>query len=431
MLVFSELELIYFWFLFLLNILILYVTYVHVKKTNFFFSPILFFSIDYILSYLLKPLVLIFPIIDVDFYFKVYNYNSNEFIKSFLFSTSYFFVFSFSYLLLFNQFKNKISYDYFIIVLKSNGFKKFSYILLFFLFVSVFYFLFNREYVSLVSLEKRSYFVLFFDYVFQLYPFLIIYSVFNNKHKILFIAIGLVILMSFLSTAKGHLFWLLIFLFLSWKQIRKPFNYWFLIPLIILSILFTNYSYIFRFTQGVDKNDTENIISAASMSTESIDKSFFSLFVVSIINRFESFDNLIYIDLQRDINNSDLYTYGSLIDLQFLIPSIIYRNPNSLRTHYMMSMEILQNQHFSSVNFDRIMEAYLYDFVGIILAVFSAFIFFSLNFLINRKSTLLKILIFLITLKLFYAAPIFSSISIIIFYGFIIFLFIKIKNILS
>jgi len=408
-------------FLFFVNTLLISIVYKHIKSINFFFSPLLLFTIDYIVSYVFKPLVIIFPIIDKSFYNIVYTISENDFVKGFVFSTFYFLIFVFFYLMFYQAFAKNINFDKIKLDFTSNKVRRLSLLLFILTTLVVIYFFYNSQYIGLVSEENRSIFIIILDHVFQLYPILIVYSIFTNNKLALLLTVILILLVSLISTAKGHLFWVLIFSVLSWKQLKFKINYAFIFSSLILTILFVNYSYIFRYTQSRSSySDFSTTLEVASQSVNTLDVSSLDFILSSLLNRFESFENMLYIDNQRYLSSSLLYNFGSLLDLQFIIPSFIYRNPEALRSHYMMSMDIIGNIHFSSANFDRIMEAYLFDFYGLPLSIISALIFSSFNLLLRRNQSVFGSIIFIILLRYNFSTPIFSSLSILLVFSLLI-----------
>jgi hypothetical protein len=363
---------------------------------------------------------------DSDLKMMTYKYDQYDLVYAYFFVTIFVILFYGIFNLVNSRIWKYLPKNLESIVLESDSSSRFHYklelvfILLFWCYILV-------PEMAAINFDGHNALTLVLAALLTLFPFLVVKYTFDKSNFKLFFLFSFIFWLSIISTAKGMLFVFLLFYMLTkYVANRKPTFLFFTFSL-IFGLFFIFYSYEYRYSLGLDSIASQDqIISVATnMFDTKAPAEVFSFVGTVILNRFESFDNLVYVTIGS--GNQGMLKYGSIPDLMFLLPSFL-RPDNLLRSFYKFSMYILGNT-YSSANFDRIIEFKLFGYLGFVIPVFNGALFAVIPFLlkVTKNSFLGYTLYLILSFQFAVGCATFSNVSIVIILFFLTFILNSIK----
>ena len=395
-----------------INTAIVYFTLKYTCR-KLYFAPIVLFSVDFVLSYILKPALLFLNFGDPDLKMMTYKYDKFDLVYAYFFVTIFVILFYGIFNLVNSMIWKNLPNNLESTVLESQYSSRFHYKLEI-VFILLFCFYIVNPGMAAVNFDGHTALTLVLVALFALFPFLVVKYTYDKNNFKLFILFIFIVWLSIISTAKGMLFvFLLYYLLTKYLANRKPSLLFFATSL-FLGFLFVLYSYEYRYSLGLDSIASDDQITtvATKLFDSKTPSELFSFGGTVILNRFESFDNMIYVTIGK--GNQDMLKYGSIPDLIFILPSFL-RPDNLLRSIYKFSMYILGNT-YSSANFDRIVEFKIMGYLGLFIPIMNGALFAVIPFLLKlTKNSILGYTLYLIlSFQYSVGCATFSNVSIVI-----------------
>lgn len=387
--------------LFTLNILFFYLYAKDAKRIGFWFLPSSLILFSYVLNYILKPILLLFPPIEAEKIFVYFPYSTQEFIFALFYSTLFFITFVCSSIFFNRKLPRNISTIFRHNIANSVDIEKLNNLLSFISILSYLYLLNTEGIYGFNTGYQKG----FMDIILSIsatfaYPcFFIALLLFKlNKHKsqilVLICLTSIVFIDSIFSTSKAPIL-LLLFLYLLYADIVKiKINRWVIAGAVPLILIMFFYSYFSRYY-----SDTSSSISL-SLVTNNLEQMmnnldlFYNLVFPSMFNRFELFDNLIYVTLRVDVIDKGYFVFGSIVELFNLIPRFLWSSRPYLYFDYYVGIDILGN-YSSSASAGRVGEAYfVFGRLGFLMGIPYAYISYKAVKMLKNKITLAKVFFF-------------------------------------
>lgn len=401
-----------FWMMVVINSVIVFLTLKYIFR-KLFFAPIVLFSIDFVLSYILKPAMLFLNVGNPDLKMMTYNYDNFDLVYTYFFVTIFVILFYGTFNLVNSMIWKNLPNNLESRVLESHFSSRF-HSKLDIIFILLFVFYINKPEMAAINFEGHNAFTLILVALFALFPFLVVKYTYSKNNFKLFLLLIFIVWLSIISTAKGMIFvFVLYYLLTKYLANRKPSLLFFATSL-SLGFLFVIYSYEYRYVLGLGSIASDDQITsvATNLMDSKTPAELFSFGGTVILNRFESFDNLIYVTIGK--GNQDILKYGSIPDLLFLLPNFL-RPDNLLRAVYKFSMYVLGNT-YSSANFDRLIEFKIMSYLGFFIPFLNGALFAVIPFLLKftKRSILGYTLYLILSFQFSVGCATFSNVSIVV-----------------
>lgn len=386
--------------LFSVNIFFFYLYVKDAKRIGFWFLPSSLVLFSYVLNYILKPILLLYPPIDAEKIFVYFPYTTQDFIFALFYSTLFFITFVGSSIFFNRKIPSNITTIFTHNVSKSVDVEKFNNLLSLISILSYLYLLNTEGIYGFNTGYQRG----FFDIILSIsatfaypcfYITLLLYKV--NKHKsqilVLICLASIIFIDSAFSTSKAPVL-LLLFLYLLYADtVKIKINKWVIATVAPLILIMFFYSYFSRYYSDTSSISLSLVTNNLEQMMNNLDL-FYILVFPSMFNRFELFDNLIYTTLRVDVIDKGYFAYGSIVELFNLVPRFIWSSRPYLYFDYFVGVDILGN-YSSSASAGRIGEAYfVFGRLGFLMGIPYAYISYLAIKMIKSKITTAKVFFF-------------------------------------